>query len=71
MHTIGYDTAGALMFDENSEEDRAIFREIPSKELSDRIEQLERAIRGMVESSSKSFKILVKGSTQKSSTFSF
>ncbi|CAA6807336.1 MAG: HipA protein [uncultured Sulfurovum sp.] len=41
MHTIGYDTAGALMFGENVEEDRAIFREIPSKELSDRIEQLE------------------------------
>ena len=41
MHTIGYDTAGALMFGENSEEDRVIFREIPSKELSDRIEQLE------------------------------
>jgi len=41
MHTIGYDTAGALMFGENSEEDRAIFREIPSQELSDRIEQLE------------------------------
>jgi len=42
MHTIGYDTAGALMFGENNEEDRAIFREIPSKELSNRIEQLER-----------------------------
>lgn len=41
MHTIGYDTAGALMFGENSEESRAIFREIPTKELSDRIEALE------------------------------
>ncbi|CAA6806115.1 MAG: HipA protein [uncultured Sulfurovum sp.] len=41
MHTIGYDTAGALMFGANSEENEAIFREIPSKELSDRIEQLE------------------------------
>ncbi len=41
MHTIGYDTAGALMFGENGEKNEAIFREIPSKELSDRIEQLE------------------------------
>jgi len=41
MHTIGYDTAGALMFGENSEANEAIFREIPTKELTDRIEQLE------------------------------
>ena len=41
MHTIGYDTAGALMFGENREKDEAIFREIPTKELTDRIEQLE------------------------------
>jgi len=41
MHTIGYDTAGALMFGENSEESKAIFREITSKELSERIEQIE------------------------------
>ena len=41
MDTIGYDTAGALMFGENSEENEAIFREIPTKELTDRIEQLE------------------------------
>ena len=31
MHTIGYDTAGALMFGENREKDEAIFREIPTK----------------------------------------
>jgi len=36
MHTIGYDTAGALMFGENHETNQAIFREIPPKELSDR-----------------------------------
>ncbi len=41
MHTIGYDTAGALMFGESSEKNEAIFREIPATELSDRIEQLE------------------------------
>jgi serine/threonine-protein kinase HipA len=41
MHTIGYETAGALMFGDNSEEKEAIFREIPSQELGDRIEQLE------------------------------
>ncbi len=41
MQTIGYDTAGALMFGENSETKEAIFREILPKELSDRIEQLE------------------------------
>lgn len=41
MYTIGYDTAGALMFGENREKDEAIFREIPTKELTDRIEQLE------------------------------
>jgi len=41
VHTIGYDTAGALMFGENSEEAKAIFREITSKELSERIEQIE------------------------------
>ena len=41
MHTIGYDTAGALMFGESSEKNEAIFREIPTKELTDRIEQLE------------------------------
>lgn len=41
MHTIGYDTAGALMFGENHEKDEAIFREIEPKELSDRIEKLE------------------------------
>ena len=41
MNTIGYDTAGALMFGDSSESDEAIFREIPPQELSDRIEQLE------------------------------
>lgn len=41
MHTIGYETAGALMFGENSEGDGAIFREIPTEELTERIEQLE------------------------------
>jgi len=41
MHTIGYDTAGALMFGEKDEKDEAVFREIPTKELTDRIEQLE------------------------------
>ncbi len=41
MHTIGYDTAGALMFGESSEANQAIFREIPTRELTDRIEQLE------------------------------
>jgi len=41
MQTIGYDTAGALMFGENNEPNQAIFREILPKELSDRIEQLE------------------------------
>jgi len=46
MYTIGYDTAGALMFGENREKDEAIFREIPTKELTDRIEQLESKILG-------------------------
>ncbi len=41
VNTIGYDTAGALMFGENHKKDEAIFREILSSELSERIEQLE------------------------------
>ncbi len=41
INTIGYDTAGALMFGEKSEKNEAIFREIPIGELTDRIEQLE------------------------------
>lgn len=41
VNTIGYDTAGALMFGEKSEKDEAIFREISPTELSERIEQLE------------------------------
>ena len=41
VNTIGYDTAGALMFGEKSNRDEAIFREISSAELSERIEQLE------------------------------
>ena len=41
MYSIGYETAGALMFGENNEENTAIFREIPSEELTERIEQLE------------------------------
>ncbi len=41
VNTIGYDTAGALMFGEKRERDEAIFREISPSELSERIEQLE------------------------------
>ena len=41
MHSIGYDTAGALMFGERSEKEEAIFREIAHKELVDRIGKLE------------------------------
>jgi len=41
MHTIGYDTAGALVFGDNRNSNRAIFREISSDELRGRIEQLE------------------------------
>ena len=38
---MGYDTAGALMFGEDSEKKEAIFREISKAELTDRIAQLE------------------------------
>jgi len=41
VNTIGYDTAGALMFGSKSEKNEAIFREISPSELSERIEQLE------------------------------
>ena len=41
VNTIGYDTAGALMFGEKIVKDEAIFREISHRELSERIEQLE------------------------------
>ena len=41
MHTIGYDTAGALMFGENREENRAIFRKMSQEELADRISKIE------------------------------
>lgn len=41
IHTIGYDTAGALVFGDNRDENRAIFREIPKEELIDRIAQIE------------------------------
>jgi len=41
MHAIGYDTAGALVFGDNSEVNMPIFREISSAELSKRIDELE------------------------------
>jgi len=41
MHSIGYDTAGALFFGENREANEPIFREISDKELTGRIEELE------------------------------
>jgi len=41
MHSIGYDTAGALFFGENRESNEPIFREISDKELTKRIEELE------------------------------
>lgn len=41
MHRIGYDTAGALFFGEDSEEQEPIFREISEHELTERIAKLE------------------------------
>jgi len=41
MHSIGYDTAGALFFGENREANEPIFREILDEELTGRIEELE------------------------------
>ena len=41
MHSIGYDTAGALFFGNSSEADEPIFREITKEELTERIEALE------------------------------
>jgi serine/threonine-protein kinase HipA len=41
LHTIGYETAGALVFGEHIEEKEALFREISTKELTDRITHIE------------------------------
>lgn len=41
MHTIGYETAGALMFGEYLGEKQPIFREITSQELIERISTME------------------------------
>ncbi|CAA6817829.1 MAG: HipA protein [uncultured Sulfurovum sp.] len=41
IHSIGYDTAGALFFGNKSEANEPIFREISLKELTGRIEELE------------------------------
>jgi serine/threonine-protein kinase HipA len=41
MHSIGYDTAGALFFGEEDEASEPIFREILEPELIERIEELE------------------------------
>ena len=41
MHSIGYDTAGALFFGEEDENKKPIFREILEEELIERIEKLE------------------------------
>jgi len=41
MHSIGYDTAGALFFGEETENREPIFREILEEELTGRIEELE------------------------------
>jgi serine/threonine-protein kinase HipA len=41
MHSIGYDTAGALFFGEDREVNEPIFREILDEELTQRIEGLE------------------------------
>jgi len=41
MHSIGYDTAGALFFGEDGENCEPIFREILEEELTGRIEELE------------------------------
>jgi len=41
MHSIGYDTAGALFFGEQGEANKPIFREILELELTKRIEELE------------------------------
>jgi serine/threonine-protein kinase HipA len=41
LHTIGYETAGALVFGEHVEEKEALFREISTKELTDRITHIE------------------------------
>jgi len=41
MHSIGYDTAGALFFGEDREVNEPIFREILDEELTPRIEGLE------------------------------
>ena len=41
MHSIGYDTAGALFFGENREVTEPIFRKILDEELTQRIEEIE------------------------------
>ena len=41
LHTIGYETAGALVFGEYKEKQEALFREISSEELTQRIAQIE------------------------------
>ncbi len=41
MHTIGHETAGALMFGEMPEQKQAIFREISPAELTERITDME------------------------------
>ena len=41
VQTIGYETAGALVFGEHKEVKDAIFREISSEEFAERIEQIE------------------------------
>jgi serine/threonine-protein kinase HipA len=41
MHSIGYDTAGALFFGKEDENKKPIFREILEEELTERIEKLE------------------------------
>lgn len=41
IHSIGYDTAGALFFGEKSEKKKAIFREITTEELTQRIKTIE------------------------------
>jgi len=41
IKAIGYDTSGALMFGQKQESDKAIFREIPDKELALRIAEIQ------------------------------
>jgi len=41
MHTIGYETAGALVFGEHSSANKAVFREISPEELTQRIATME------------------------------